>query len=193
MVVTDSELAKLAPLGIRRLTRAQYDCLVDAGAFGEDEKVELLKGFLVEMSPQGAPHASVVAELTELLVSALRGRAKVRCQLPLVAGDDSEPEPDVAVVPIADYSTHHPTRAHLVVEVAVTSDEKDRSIKAELYAQAGVTEYWLVDVEARAIEVRTQPGANGYAHTRICAEHETIAVVAFPDVSLRVGDVLPKR
>ena len=98
-----------APL--RRFTRAEYDRLVELGLF-TDEKVELLHGLLVEMSPQDVPHSYTIEQLTRLLIVALGSRARIRVQLPFVASDDSEPEPDVAVVPFDDDSRlSHPSRA----------------------------------------------------------------------------------
>src|SRR5262245_36998247 len=111
------DLELLAPQGLRPITRAEYDRMIDLGIFDEDERIELLHGMLVAMSPQGQRHAYVIRVLTELLVPALLGRAQVRIQLPLAASDDSEPEPDVSVVPVGDYLDDHPQGAHLVVEV----------------------------------------------------------------------------
>src|SRR6185295_14352342 len=101
----------------RPLRRAEYDHLVSLGAF-ENERIELLDGLLVPMSPIGPPHSSAVQELTTLLVVAFLGRATVRIQLPFAALALSEPEPDVAVVPLGDYAKAHPNSAHLIIEVA---------------------------------------------------------------------------
>src|SRR5689334_18666194 len=106
----------LAPQTTRPLKRAEYERLVAMGAF-EDERVELLEGVIVTMSPNHPEHASPVQVLTELLVPALVGRAGVRVQLSLVAARESVPEPDVAIVPIGDYRHAHPDRAHCVIEV----------------------------------------------------------------------------
>jgi len=172
----------------RPLKRSEYDRLVAMGAF-EDERVELLYGTLVAMSPQDPGHTSPIGQLTMLLVPALVGRALVRVQSPLVARDESEPEPDVAVVPLGDYRSVHPDRAHLVIEVALSSVKKDRLVKAPLYAASGITEYWLVDVVAGHIEVYRGPSAEGYRQTTRCGAGETIHVEVFPDVSIRVDDV----
>jgi Uma2 family endonuclease len=109
---------QLLPETIRPLRRLEYERLVDLGVFGKDERVELLYGTLVSMSPQKPPHAWVLSWLPERLIGALQGRAMVRVQLPLALSEDSEPEPDIAVVPSANYREAHPSRAHLVVEVA---------------------------------------------------------------------------
>ena len=124
-----------------------------------------------------------------LLVPSLVGRALVRVRSQLIATDESEPEPDLAVVPLGDYRSVHPDRAHLVIEVAVTSANKDRLVKGPLYARSGFTEYWLVDVANGCIEVYRDPSADGY---RLATRHgagETIHVAAFTDVTVRVDDI----
>src|SRR3954468_3813768 len=113
---------------IRPLRRVEYDQLVALGAF-ENERIELLEGALVAMSPIGPPHNSAVQKLNELLVLALHGRAAVRCQSSFAAHELSEPEPDFAVVPRADYDTDHPSQAYLIIEVAESSLATDRGKK----------------------------------------------------------------
>src|SRR5262249_47478229 len=108
-------MAMPVPDVIRPLRRAEYDQLVALGAV-EDERIELLEGQLVGMTPIGAPHSSAVQKLNALLVPALAGRASVRIQSPFAALDTSEPEPDVAIVPLGDYDTEHPNQAYLVIE-----------------------------------------------------------------------------
>jgi Uma2 family endonuclease len=184
------DLALLTPERPRRITRAEYDRLVDEGFFDE-ERVELLRGVIIQMSPNNPPHASPVQLLTEALLPALVGRAHVRVQLPLAASDESEAEPDLAVVPVGDYSARHPDRALLVIEVALTSLRKDRLIKGPLYAASGFQEYWLFDVEAKAVEVHRGPAGDAWRSITRHAADETIHVEAFPDVTLRVGAVLP--
>jgi Uma2 family endonuclease len=182
------EPSLILPEKPRPLKRTEYDRLVAMGAF-ENERVELLYGTLVAMSPQDPRHTSPIGQLTMLLAPALVGRALVRVQAPIVAADESEPEPDLAVVPLGDYRSAHPDRAHLVIEVAVSSAKKDRLVKAPLYARSGFDEYWLVDVAAGRIEVYRGPSADGY---RLISEHgagETIHIEAFPNVAIRVDDV----
>ena len=142
----------LAPNTTRGLKRVEYDRLVELGAF-EDERVELIEGVIVTMSPNYPEHASPVQLLTELLVPVLVGRATVRIQLPVYAVRESEPEPDVAIVPLGTYRDAHPDRAHCLIEVAHTSVSKDRNIKAPLYAASGFTEYWRVNEPEEVVEV----------------------------------------
>jgi Uma2 family endonuclease len=182
--------ADLAPDRVRPLLRAEYDRLVESGAF-EEERIELLEGVLVTMSPQKPPHAHTVQQLTAALSAALSGRAIVRPQLPLALSDDSEPEPDVAVVPRGDYSREHPSEALLVVEVALSSQRRDRIIKGRIYARAGVAEYWVVDLISRTIEVHQNP--RGAQYTRITGhgDDETLRLSAFPEVEVHIGSILP--
>jgi Uma2 family endonuclease len=148
------DTAHLAPERPRPLRRTEYEQLVDAGAF-TDERIELLEGVLVSMSPQGTEHADVVSRLTMLFVRVVGDRALVRVQCPFAASDDSEPEPDLALVPHGNYRGAHPTRAFLIVEVAESSLRKDSRIKADLYARSRVDEYWIVDLNARTVLVHT--------------------------------------
>lgn len=174
----------------RPLRRVEYDQLVEAGVF-EGEPIELLDGRLVVMSPQGTRHAAVIGLLTELLVPALSGRALVRVQCPLAVSELSEPEPDFAVVERRDYSSAHPTTALLAVEVAESSLRKDRDFKPALYAQAGVGEYWLVDVVGQSVTVQRQPAGARYRQARPYRRGEAITLTAFPDVTLEVDAFLP--
>lgn len=179
----------ILPEKLRPLKRSEYERLVAMGAF-EDERVELLYGTLVAMSPQDPGHTSVIGHLTMLLVPALVGRALVRVQSPIVASDESEPEPDLAVVPIGSYREAHPEHAHLVIEVALSSAKKDRVVKAPLYARSGFREYWLIDIAASRIEVYREAHADGYRRMTSHGLGESICIDAFPDVAVRVSDVL---
>lgn len=174
---------------IRPLRRAEYDQLIQLGAF-QDERIELLDGELVAMSPIGKPHNWAVQELTELLVLALHGRAKVRCQCSFAANELSEPEPDFTVVPLTS-DIEHPSRAYLVIEVAESSLGIDRGRKLRLYASCGIPEYWVVNLSERCVEVYTEPGPASYARTERYEAGQSIQLSAFPDVSIAVSAVLP--
>jgi Uma2 family endonuclease len=181
--------ADIAPQRIRPLKRVEYHKLIDLGVF-EDERVELLAGHLVEMSPQKGPHAAATAELGNRLVRVLHERALVRQQLPIGLSDDSEPEPDIAVVPLGDYWQEHPTTAYLLVEVAQSSSAKDTRLKALLYARANIDEYWIVDVVRHELIVFRQPRVDGYASRQVIGRGDTVAPLKFPDVVLDVGDLV---
>lgn len=179
----------IAPDTLRIIRRDDYERMVEAGLF-EDERIELLRGVLVAMSPQGTRHAHVITSLVTLFIERLGRRVVVRCQMPFAAGADSVPEPDIAVVPAMDYSTFMPQQAHLIVEVAETSLRKDRILKSDLYAEADVPEYWLVDLAHDAVEVRTMPVAGKYTRTDIFAAADAIRPGAFPDVDIPLREIL---
>ena len=174
---------------IRPLRRAEYEQLVELGAF-RDERIELLEGVLVAMSPIGTAHCFSVRKLTELLVLALHGRATVSCQLPFAALEFSEPEPDFAILPLGDYDTEHPSEAHLIIEVSESSLALDRGKKLRLYASCAVPEYWVVNLPERCIEVYTGPIPGAYSLVEKYQRGQSIRLVAFPDVSFAVSDVL---
>ncbi len=174
---------------IRPLRRVEYDQLVSLGAF-QDERIELLEGELVTMSPIGAPHSATVQRLTHLLVLAFHGRAAVRVQSSFAALELSEPEPDFAVVPLGDYDTDHPSEAYLIIEVAESSLALDRGKKLRLYASSTVPEYWVVNLPERCIEVYTGPSPGAYAHCERYEHGQSIRLSEFPDISFAVADVL---
>jgi Uma2 family endonuclease len=112
-----------------------------------------------------------------------------RVQSPLALSDDSEPEPDMAVVPAGDYDTVHPNRALLIIEVADTSLQKDRGIKTALYATAGIPEFWLVNHAERIVEVHRRPSAGRYADIQRIAGEGQLEPVWFPGLKIPLSDV----
>ncbi|MBI4265309.1 MAG: Uma2 family endonuclease [Acidobacteria bacterium] len=181
---------QVVPDRIRPLRRIEYETLVDCGLF-EDARVELLCGALVEMSPQGPLHANVVSRLSERLIRALPDTVRTRVQSPLALSEDSEPEPDIAVVPVGDYDRAHPSRAILVIEVAESSLQKDRGVKTALYAMAGVPEFWLVNLADRVVEVHRRPSAGRYADVMQVDVAGHLEPNAFPALTIPVGEILP--
>ena len=142
------------------------------------------------MSPHGPDHDAALGGVAEILMRVLAGRATVRIQSGFAASDGSEPEPDVAVVPPGDYDAHHPSAAWLIIEVAKLSLPKDMGPKARLYAQAGVEEYWVVDLIDGAIAVHAEPRAGFYAHVKRVRRGEDIALRHFSDVHVAVSTVV---
>lgn len=173
---------------VRRLRRQEYDQLVEAGAF-EGERVELVEGMVMTMAPHGPEHAGTIDDLVERLRAVLGERALVRAQSAFAATATSCPEPDVAVVPRRSYREAHPTEAFLIVEVAKSSLKHDTH-KARVYAAAGVPEYWIVDLEGRRLVVHRQPKDGAYEEITTHRAPESMALVAFPDVSLPLADFL---
>jgi len=175
----------------RLISRAEYERMIDAGLFA-GERVELWKGVVVRMCPQKSPHAAAVQKLNHLFVLSLvpTERAFVRVQLPLALSEDSEPEPDIAIVEARDFRDEHPTTAHLIIEVADTSLADDRGFKADEYAAAGIRDYWVVDVHGGTIEVHRTPTARGYRSRVLHRRGELCTPLAFPDLTIAVSDVV---
>jgi len=178
----------------RRFTVDEYYRMAEAGILREDDRVELLNGEIVRMSPIGKDHAACVDVLTELFVALVRGRAQVRIQGPVRLGRHGEPQPDVALLgPRADrYRSGHPEPPDvlLVVEVADTSLDYDREVKIPEYARAGISEAWLVDLVGEAVEVHRDPAPDGYRDVRRARRGETVDVAAFPGIEIGVDDIL---
>jgi len=158
-----------AELSPHRFTREEYDRMVEAGAL-EDLHVELLDGEIVDMGPQGAEHVTLIRAFTCWFGERLDLLA---VQLPIAATDDSEPEPDVALLEEAG-STALPRTALLVVEVVVTQRAAALR-KAAIYARARVPEYWIVDVPSRTVTVLSSPGHDAYAESRTLRGDDVLA------------------
>src|SRR5262249_20949988 len=144
-----------------RLTRRNYYRLAEAGVLRREDRVELMEGQLIEISPIGPRHALAAGALTELLVLAMAGHVHVRVQLPIQLDDYSEPEPDFALVqrPWTGYPDSHPRASDvlLLIEVADSSLDYDRGAKLELYARAGISEFWIVDLTSNRVLVHREP------------------------------------
>ena len=184
------DLDDLKPDGTRPLSRREYDELVNLGVF-DDEKIELLRGMLVTMSPQGSPHARTVVWLTRRLITALDETWQVRPGLPYAASDDSEPEPDLVVTLEDPAQPDHPSTALLLIEISNSSLRKDRKIKLPIYAEAGVPEYWIVDVSkpgAVNVAVYTEPTQDGYGKLVTLRDGDVLRPLHVP-VELAVADL----
>lgn len=183
------------PLTVHRFTVDDLERMVKAGILEEDARVELLDGQVVEMSPINPPHAACVNRLTRLFAPLLTGnRASLSIQNALVLDRQQMPQPDVAVLRYrADgYRIHHPgsTDAFLLIEVADTTLRRDRRRKIPLYARAEVAEAWLVNLPEDSVEVHLEPQHGRYQDIRPLRRGETIAPLAFPDLRLRVDEIL---
>lgn len=179
-----------------RYTAARYLALADEGVLGPDDRVELLEGVIVPMSPRNPAHASAVRRVDIALRAAVGEQAVVSSQLPLVAGADSVPEPDVAILPgrAADYDAVHPTTALLVVEIADSSLPTDRLTKAAIYAAAGIAEYWIVNLRDDVVEVFRDPdrAARRYREAARVPREGRLTLAAF-DAVVAVDALLPAR
>ena len=162
--------------------------MIETGVLTPQDRVELIDGEVLAMTPQGSAHAACVSLAHEAVRRAFEGVGHVRAQLPLALGTMSEPEPDVAVVigTPRDYRGAHPQSALLVVEVADSTLDYDRGVKAGLYAAAGVPEYWTVNLIDQVVEVFRDPvsderarfGSSYRVHSRLSARDSIVPVSA---------------
>ena len=179
----------------RRFTLDEYHQMGRVGILHAEDRVELIEGEILEMTPIGSVHAATVTRIHELFVRRLGERATVRAQNPLLMRPQaSELEPDVMLlIRRADfYARAHPEPldVRLLIEVADSSVRYDRLTKFPLYARAGVAEAWLVDVDQRRVEVHRGPGARGYEEVRAPGRDDHFSPLAFPDVSVTLADLL---
>jgi Uma2 family endonuclease len=178
----------------RRFTLEEYHHMAKTGMLGEDDRIELIQGDIVEMSPITSRHAGTVARLAQLFAARAGARAVVWTQNPLLlAASQSEPVPDLALLaPRADFyagGLPEPSSVRLLVEVADASLFYDRQKKLPLYARAGVPEAWLVNAAARRLEIHRNPGRLRYRAVRMPTADEVFAPAAFPDLKLRLRDL----
>ncbi|MFN3929840.1 MAG: Uma2 family endonuclease [Thermoflexus sp.] len=178
----------------RRFTVEEYHRMREAGILTEDDRIELIEGELVEMSPISSRHAACVKRLAVLLFERGGRRFLVSVQDPIRLGERSEPVPDLALLrPRADfYASAHPGPADvfLVIEVAETSGTYDREQKLPLYGRAGIPETWVVDLAQGEVVVGRDPSPEGYRTLRTARRGETLAPLAFPDLILPVDEIL---
>lgn len=183
-----------APLTRRRFTVEEYHRMADAGILDEDDRVELLDGEIVEMTPIGPRHAGGVARLDHLFGVRFGERAIVWAQNPLVLERHWEPQPDLVLLkPRQDFYTSAlpgPEDALLVVEIAETSMQRDRRVKMPAYARTEVPEVWLLDLPGDRLEVFTDPAPEGYRKVRRLRRGDRLAPAAFPEVEFSVDEVL---
>jgi Uma2 family endonuclease len=183
------DTARLAPERPRPLRRTEYERLVEAGSF-VDERIELLEGVLVSMSPQGTEHADLVSRLAMIFMRLMGDRVVIRSHSPFAASDDSEPEPDLALVPPGDYRRTHPTQAFLIVEVAESSLRKDSGIKAGLYARSHVAEYWIVDLNARSVIVHGASDGSTYQRRFSASRTDSLSLDVLGGGALAISEFL---
>ena len=180
---------------IRLWSIADYHQMIEARILDEDDRVELLEGKIVCMSPQRPFHVASVQRSSRLLFKLLSDRAEIRVQLPVILGNDSEPEPDLAVVRFDadEYSFRHPEvpDIYLLIEVADSTIAKDRNQKARIYAKYRVLEYWILDLQKRQVYVFRQPEEGIYREKLILNSDDSIALQAFPDVAIALNDMFP--
>jgi Uma2 family endonuclease len=176
---------------LHRMSVEEYHRAGETGVLSDD--VELLRGIIVTKMPKSPLHELVADKTMDILLAQIPTEFKVRREGPLTIRD-SEPEPDISVIKGTrdDWARKHPSTAALVIEVAVTSEEIDES-KADIYAEAGIPEYWLVRVNSRAVQVFTKPTPEGYLAERTVRDDDILRCASVPNVQLAVKDILPNR
>ncbi|SRR5579884_1618999 len=178
----------------RRFTVDEYHRMARAGILGEDDRVELIDGEIIEMAPIGRRHAGCVKCSNWLFGQGLGDRAIVSVQDPVRLTEHNEPQPDIALLrPRPDfYSGAHPGPADilLIVEVAATSAVLDRRVKLPLYTGSGIPEVWLVDLGKETIRAYRDPSPDGYRTARTFRRGERLSPLAFPDLQLAVAEIL---
>jgi Uma2 family endonuclease len=183
-----------APL-LKRWSRAQYERAVAAGIFGPEERLELIDGVIIYKMPQNPPHMKATQKGRQTLERAFGDGFFVLCQAPVMLSNDGVPEPDLAVI-LSDVDALDGLATEsdvaLVVEVSDTTLVFDQTIKAALYAESGIEEYWLVDIGSRTLEVRRSPRAGGYGSLQTLDEADSVSPLAAPDALVRVADLLPR-
>lgn len=187
-----SDMATL--LQRRPITVDEYYAMAEAGILKPGERTELLRGEIVTVPPMGEPHRGSVNRLNRILHAHFADRAYVQVQSPVVVLDDSVPEPDVALLEINEAATGgrraYPADVVALIEVAQTSRAVDMRFKGPLYAEAGVREYWIVDLVDGVIRVHRDPSPVGYRTKFTAGPGERVEFAAFPNEPLEVSEIL---
>jgi Uma2 family endonuclease len=176
----------------RLWTVEEYHRMIDAGILTPNDKVELLDGRIVQMSPQKPPHAGTTQRVDRYLQNILRDKAEIRVQLPITLST-SEPEPDIAVVRIdsAAYGDHHPTSSEilLLIEVSYSTFDIDFNEKALIYARANIAEYWILDILEDQVYILRQPTESAYQDIIVRSPDTAIAPLAFPEITIPFSEL----
>ncbi|MFB2836504.1 Uma2 family endonuclease [Floridanema evergladense] len=186
----------------KRFTLEEYHKLTEIGFFHEDDRIELIRGEIIEMAAKGTAHETCISKLLRELVRLLGDAATLRCQSPILLLNNSEPEPDFAIVKNKpdDYLSAHPTPNDvlLVIEISDSTLNYDREVKLSLYAEAGISDYWIFNLSDNQLEAHSEPFQNsqgnfGYQNRRIVLPNQAIALPSFPDLFLDLNRVFPPK
>jgi Uma2 family endonuclease len=192
-VPTWTELSQVpaAPDGHVRFSREAYHRMFDAGVLNAETRYELIDGEIIVSPPIGPGSGNFISRLTDFFVKQLPNEYQCRVQLPIIIGDDSEPEPDLAIVRRreSDYQDEHPAPQDVVllIEVSHSSLVRDRGQKLDLYAKSDIPEYWIVDVERRQLIIHRSPEPRGYADVQQIKERIVVAPLAIPSCRLELS------
>jgi len=184
-----------SPFLLRLWTVDEYYQMAKTGILQPDEKVELIAGQIIRnMTPQGSFHAAAIRRTDRLLSQSLGEQVLVQKQLPIQLDNRSEPEPDIALVKSdrLDYDDRHPKAedVYLIIEIADSTLKTDLTLKKQVYAEANIADYWVLDLTKRQLYVYRQPTSEGYQQEQILSEQENISPLSFPDLQFKVGEML---
>jgi len=179
----------------KKFTISQYYLMSETGILTENDRVELIEGEILEMSPIGTGHAVCVNRLAKVLFSSLSDEITISVQNPVRLSNFSEPEPDFAILKgqPEDYESKHPEPEDILVliEVSDSTIEYDRTTKAPLYARQKIHELWIIDLNALVVEVYRFPSPEGYQQIQVFRQDQSIAFEAFPNILIEVAKILP--
>lgn len=180
---------------LRPITVKEYYRMLEVGILKADENLELINGQIFQqIAPQNSYHAAAISRTNRILFGCFFANALVRLQLPINLNESSEPEPDIALVKFepTDYENSHPTAADvlLIIEVADSTLATDLTLKNTLYAQAGIQDYWVLDVKNQQLHVLREPTTAGYQSIAVLNKNQAIAPVAFPESPIQIADIL---
>ncbi|MBW4628845.1 MAG: Uma2 family endonuclease [Brasilonema octagenarum HA4186-MV1] len=185
----------------KRFTIDEYHRLIEMGFLREGDRIELIRGELIQMTAKGTPHTFCTTRLCRQLDRLLGDRAVVRCQEPIILPSDSEPEPDAVIArgDEADYLAHHPYPEDilLVVEISDSTLTYDQKTKLALYAEVGISDYWIVNLQARQLERYSQPYQNiqgefNYLSKQISLVNQSVSIPGFEDALLELSRIFPE-
>jgi len=178
----------------RLLSVADYHRMFEAGVFKPDERVELIRGELITMPPMGTQHRAAINRLNRLLTDRFNGRAVVQVQCPVIVSDESEPEPEFALLRFdpTGYEGREPgpSDTFLFIEVGFSSRRFDQKVKVPLYAETGIPEVWLVDVVDGVVRVFRDLNDGGYATSLEARPGDLIACATFPNDTIPVDEII---
>jgi Uma2 family endonuclease len=190
-----STVELLGSTNLKYWTVQDYHQMSELGILDPNERTELIAGQIVLMTAKGTPHVVTLQLLASHLQEQIGGIALIRTQDPIRLDNFSEPEPDLAIVKgtILDYAQQHPNPedVYLVVEVADSTLKQDCEVKDKLYARSSIPEYWVVDIKNRQVQIFRNPTPTGYTSQLILTEVHSVSPLAFPEIVLSIGSILP--
>ncbi len=179
----------------RLITVAEYDKMIEHGILNKYNRVELLNGVLIEKMSKDPKHAALNDSIGNWFRERLSDRAYIRLQNPIVLNDFSEPEPDVVLAkpPRETYFERHPNAQDifLILEISDTTVSYDRNAKAEAYSKAGIAQYLLLNLQNQTIEDYREPSTDGYQSKQTYKAEQNFRLLAFPEIEINVGELLP--